>query len=67
MSIEDMLDAEKKGGVYGKSNYSGIFPVGPFMSASGYLKLIRFGAGMMRWGSLWSGPKVFKYWMSRHD
>ena len=40
---------------------------GSFISASGYLKLIRFGAGMMRWGSLWAGPKVFKYWRSRHD
>jgi hypothetical protein len=62
MSIEDMLAAEKKGGVYGKSTYSGIFPVGPFMSASGYLKLARLGAINTKWGSLWGNTKVFNYY-----
>lgn len=40
---------------------------GSFISASGYLKLMRFGAGSFRWGSLWAGPKVFNHWKNHRD
>lgn len=40
---------------------------GSFISASGYLKLMRFGAGTTRWGSLWADTKVFKHWKDHRD
>ncbi len=67
MTIEQQLNNLKKGGVYGVRTQFRYEMAGPFISASGYLKLCRLEAISVPWGSLWGTTKVFRYWDNKHD